>query len=267
VARIVKEARIKRLGFEAMNLPYAVAMRLKKILKKADAVPVAGVVEKARSVKDAGEACLIKKAAALTGDVMRKVASSVRAGVTERSLASSAEREFVKRGAHPAFESIVAFSANSSKPHARPGEDRISKNGFVMIDIGGRLNGYCADITRMVFTGAVPSEIRKIYSVVSSAQKMAIERIRPGARISDIDCAARGYIKDKGYGKNFGHSLGHGVGLEVHEDPSISPLGEGRLEKGMVFTVEPAIYLPKVGGVRIEDMVLVTDNGCEVLTR
>jgi Xaa-Pro aminopeptidase len=136
-----------------------------------------------------------------------------------------------------------------------------------MIDMGCRLNLYNSDITRMVLVGKVKNKIKVIYDIVGSAQNKAIEKIRPGVKISEVDSAGRDYITKKGYSKFFGHSIGHGIGMDVHEEPSISKRNNGILKSGMVFTVEPAIYLPKIGGVRIEDMVLVADKGCEVLTR
>jgi len=136
-----------------------------------------------------------------------------------------------------------------------------------MIDLGCRLKCYAADLTRMVIFGRVADRFKKIYGIAEKAQELAIRKIRPGAKIADIDITARGYIGAQGFGKYFSHALGHGVGMEVHEKPGIAKHSKGTLSPGMVFTVEPAIYIPKFGGVRIEDMVLVTDSGCEVLTR
>jgi Xaa-Pro aminopeptidase len=136
-----------------------------------------------------------------------------------------------------------------------------------MIDIGCKLDGYNSDLTRMFFLGKMSGSIKKIYGIVHHAQARAIALIRPGSRIADIDRAARSFIEEQGYGKYFGHALGHGVGLKVHEQPTISKSNKDKLQPGMVFTVEPAIYIPGVGGVRIEDMVAVTEDGCEVLTR
>jgi len=191
----------------------------------------------------------------------------LRPGATEEALARQAEIEFLKNGARPAFDPIVASGENSSKPHATPGHARLRKDSFVMIDMGCRLGGYCSDMTRTVILGAMKERFAAIYPVVRAAQKKAMEKVKPGARISEVDFAARGYIHSKGFGKYFGHSTGHGVGMDIHEQPAVSRTNGGLLKKGMVMTIEPAIYLPGFGGVRIEDMVLVTAKGCELLTQ
>lgn len=266
IADLVKSWRLKSLGFESMNLPYGVAERLKQAIGLKVTRPVKGLVETVRVLKDAREIELIKKSIRLAKDVLAKVAKLAKPGAAEDVLAKIAELEFINRGAHPAFLPIVASGARSSKPHAAPTAAKIPKDSVVMIDLGCNLNGYNSDITKTLFTGR-QDKITKIYSVVKEAQALAIEKIAPGKRASEIDFAARGHIHKNGFGKYFGHSLGHGVGMDVHEDPGISRISETVLRPGMVFTVEPAIYIPKLGGVRIEDMVLVTDKGCEVLTR
>lgn len=267
IKEILKRNRIKKIGFDSMNLPYGVAKRLSGYISPAKLIPVKNIVESLRAVKDGKEIGAIRNSIKLTKDVLKKAVEMIRPQATEKSISDFIECEFIKRGARVAFDTITACGRNCSKPHAHATSDRISNNDAVMLDMGCRLGLYNSDITRMIFIGKVKDKIKEIYGIVRAAQDAAIEKIRPGAKISDIDLAGRGYIEKKGYGKFFGHSLGHGVGMDVHEEPSISRMNNGKLESGMVFTVEPAIYLPKLGGVRVEDMVLVTDKGCEILTR
>jgi len=268
LGELVKAARLKRIGFESMNLPFGVVERLKEALPGRMALrPFRGVVEGFRSVKDRAEVELIKKSVRLAKSVLADIEKKVRPGVSEGYLAEFIRQGFIKKGAVPGFDPIVASGANSSKPHARPTTAKIRDNSFVMVDIGCRLNGYNSDITKTLRVGKPAPRFKKIYEIVSAAQKLAIEKIAPGKNASEIDFAARGYICREGFGRNFGHSLGHGVGMDVHEEPTISKMSRAVLKAGMVFTVEPAIYIPGFGGIRIEDMVLVTDKGVEVLTK
>jgi Xaa-Pro aminopeptidase len=263
---IVKAGRLKRMGFESANLPYAAVEKLKTEIPAIDAVPVRDAIEELRAVKEPSEIAAVKKSVSLTKLILGGVLKSIRRSDRERDLAGRIEVGFLEHGAACAFRPIVASGRNSSKPHASPGSSRIGANGFTMIDLGCKLNGYCADMTRTIVTGAVTDRFAAIYTVVRAAQKRAIDKIRHGVRAGEVDFAARGYIASMGYGKYFGHSVGHGVGMKIHEKPTVSRFNDSFLMAGMVLTVEPAIYIPGFGGVRIEDMVLVTDKGCEVLT-
>jgi Xaa-Pro aminopeptidase len=267
LGQIVKKNRIKRIGFESLNLPYEIAHRLAGHIRPAKLVSTKNIIENLRAIKDLKEIEAIKRSIVVTNHVLKKVAGKIRPGISELSISDSIECEFIKMGARIAFETITASGRNCSKPHAHATDNKISNNDVVMLDMGCRLDLYNSDITRMFFIGKVKDKIKEIYGIVRSAQSAAIEKIKPGVKISEIDLAGRGYIDRKGYGKFFGHSLGHGIGMDVHEEPSISKRNDSILKSGMVFTVEPAIYLPKLGGVRVEDMVLVTDNGCKILTR
>lgn len=257
----------ERVGFESMDVPYGVAEKLKELLPKVKFISLRDSIEDIRSIKDEREISLIKKSVALSKRVLDKAIGLLRPGVTEKHLAGVIESEFIKAGAHAGFSPIVACNKNSSMPHARPGSTRISRNSFTMIDIGCNLDGYNSDITRTVSIGKRNRRFEKIFGIVQNAQEEAIRLIRPGKKISDIDNLARSIIIKEGYGKCFGHALGHGVGLDVHENPSVSRSNANLLRPGMVFTIEPAIYIPGFGGVRAEDMVLVTNDGHEILTR
>lgn len=264
---IIKSERLKSLGFESMDLPYGVADKLKKLLSGIRFVPVKNLVETLRSIKDDGEISRIKKAVKLGREVFDKAVKSVRPGVSEELIKRKIELDLVSKGHSCAFEPIIASGENSSKPHARATSRSFQNNDFVMIDMGAKVDGYNSDITRTIVLGRAGNRFKKIYETVAEAQRKAIGRITPGAKASDIDKTGRDHIEKSGFGRYFGHSLGHGVGMDVHEEPSISPSSKARLAAGMVFTVEPAIYVPGFGGVRIEDMVLVTETGCEILTK
>lgn len=267
IKTIVRNNRIKKMGIESMNIPCAVFRRLEDCVGRTKIFQSQNIVEGLRAVKDKDEIELIKRSVSLTKTVLKKSVGMIRYGMSELSLSQLIECEFIKRGAKASFQTIVAHGKNCSKPHAQPTDAKITKNDFLMIDMGCRLNSYNSDITRMVLMGRIADKIREIYTIVRAAQERSFEAIRPGIKISEVDRAGRSYIEKKGYGRFFGHSLGHGVGLDIHEEPSISGRNTGVLKPGMVFTVEPAIYIPKFGGVRIEDMVLVTRNGCEILTQ
>ena len=265
--RLVRKSGSKRIGFESMDLPYEVAGRLKAAVRPGRFIGVRDIVEKLRAVKYPEEIALIRRSVSCAKKALGKIIRHIRPGVTEEEIHRRLEIEFIKQGAKAAFAPIVAAGKNSSKPHARSGKTAVPKNGMVMLDIGCSLDGYNSDLTRMLFLGKIENRLKKIYGIVHAAQERALALIRPGVKISDVDRAARGLIEKAGYGRHFGHALGHGIGLSVHEYPSISSRTEARLSEGMVFTVEPAIYIPALGGVRIEDMVLVTKGGREILTR
>jgi Xaa-Pro aminopeptidase len=193
---------------------------------------------------------------------------TIRVGQTELQMAGRLEYEMKIRGAAmPAFPTICAEGPNSALPHAHPGTRKVKKRSAILFDWGARYRGYNSDLTRMVFVDSIPPKFREIYDIALEAQMAAIEAIQPGRRMCDIDAVARNRIKKAGFGEAFSHGLGHGLGLNVHESPALSWRSEQELEPGMLVTVEPGIYLPGVGGVRIEDDVLVTENGRRVLSR
>ena len=273
-----------RIGIEAAYLPVGrfnlisagLATRAALPVESPDAspalVPTERLVERARMIKDSVEIDTLREAGRRLGLIGRRVHTFVREGRTEQAVAADIEAAMREAGfSRPAFETIVASGPNSVLPHARP-TDRVLRAGDpTVLDFGGVYDGYCVDLTRTVQLGAAAEPLQQLYVAVAEAQKAAIAAVRPGVASSAIDASARSVLAWHGLADAFGHGTGHGLGLEVHEDPRIarqSPrLADQIVEPGMVFTIEPGAYVPGVGGVRIEDDVLVTDTGCEVLTR
>jgi len=257
-----------RLGFEAKSISYLDFGRMEKLLSDADLVPCENLIQEMRAVKDSYEIGKIMGAAGIGDDVFSGILKEVKPGVCEADLAAEIDYQFRKRGSlGPAFETIVASGPRSSMPHARAGTRKFESGDMITFDMGVLFEGYCADMTRTVVLGKADDSQKRIYSLVLDAQKKALDMIRPGVKCSELDRAARGKIEDAGYGENFGHRLGHGVGIEVHEEPGISSKNETEVVANMVFTVEPGVYLPKRWGIRIEDTVIVREEGCEMLTR
>ncbi|MDD5449696.1 MAG: Xaa-Pro peptidase family protein [Candidatus Omnitrophica bacterium] len=266
---VLKDCGVKTLGFEADHLSYSAGERFAKFLnaEKIKFTPLTFLVEELRNIKDAGEIAEIKKAILAAKKALLSLKKAIRPGITEKRLSALLDNLVrTSGGDNNAFETIMAAGENSSRPHASVTGRSLQRNGHVMIDFGVRLNCYNCDLTRVFFLGRIQKILRDIYAACIEAQDRAIRQVKPGASIRALDEAARGYIAKKGWGENFGHSLGHGVGLSIHELPRIYGKSEELLRPGMVFTVEPGIYIEGVGGVRIEDMVLVTEKGCEVLT-
>ena len=230
------------------------------------------VVEQARAVKDAPEIAALREAARRITRVAEAAFGAARAGVPERVVAGAIEGAMRAAGyERPAFDTIVASGPHSALPHYRAGDRILAVGDLVVLDFGGVLDGYCSDLTRTVSIGPPSPEARRLYTAVFDAQEAALATVRPGAETSTVDAAARQVLEQRGLGAAFGHGTGHGLGLDVHEEPRITrpraDVPSVPLVPGMVFTIEPGAYLPGFGGVRIEDDVLVTDSGCEVLTR
>jgi Xaa-Pro aminopeptidase len=268
IAAACRQLRLERIGFEGRHMPYAEYRRIKGYLRPGEyLVPSHNLIESLRQIKDRGEVEKIRAALKITGSALQFVKSCIRPGIKELEIAAELERFIRYEGAiSAAFDIIVASGPNSAHPHHCPTSKKILAGEPVLIDIGVNYFGYKSDLTRVFFSDKINSLARRIYDIILKAQGKAIAKIRPGEEISRIDALARNYIADKGYAKFFGHSLGHGIGLETHEAPPIAAKFEGILLPGMVFTVEPAVYLPGRFGIRIEDMVLVTKKGCEVLS-
>jgi Xaa-Pro aminopeptidase len=259
-----------RLGFDDANVSVRTHGRLREVLPdRVELVPAAGVVEAERAVKEPGELDAIRAAAALVDDVYDWLRDFGLVGRTEHEVALSLEHQMRLRGASgPSFPSIVASAEHGALPHAEPRKVAIARDTFVTLDIGARLDGYCSDCTRTWATGDVGEELAEVYALVLRAQLSALDAVRPGPEGREVDAVARDLIAEAGHGDHFGHGLGHGVGLEVHEAPRLSRANaDARLEPGNVVTVEPGVYLPGRGGVRIEDLVFVTEDGRDVISR
>ena len=256
----------RRLGVEENHVTLSRFKQFRKRFRKARLVKTRDLVLELRRTKEPAEVAEIASAQRITDRVFGNVLKLVKPGVRERDLALEIEFQFRKHG-EVAFESIVASGPNAAKPHAGFSDRRLRKGDALTFDIGCRLHGYCSDMTRTVFVGKAPAELRRVYEIVHEAQRRALDVIRPNVPCKAADAAARGYITEQGYGKRFGHSLGHGVGIEVHEMPTLATTSKETLAPGDVVTVEPGIYLPGIGGVRIEDMVHVTKTGYMNLTR
>lgn len=266
-AQLIKRLSLKKIGFESHHLTVKETQVIGEVLGKR-LYPTFQLIEKLRIIKEAAEIASIKKAAGITKTVLKKAIQEIRRGNREKEIALKIDFLLRKKGAESvAFPTIVASGPNASMPHARPTQRKVRDAEPVIIDCGARFNGYNSDLTRTHIVGKICQYFKFIYSIVASAQAKAIDKVRPGAKISEVDKAARGYITRKGFGKYFGHATGHCIGIDIHELPSINANNHTILKEGMVFSVEPAIYIPSWGGVRIEDTVLVTAKGHAVLTR
>jgi Xaa-Pro aminopeptidase len=260
--------RLTRLGVEADRMPLSQFQALRRELGKGvKIVPLVGVVEGLRAVKDAGEIRLIRQAIQLSSDLFPALLKALKPGQTELSAAARLEYLARKAGAEAmSFETIIAAGKRSALPHGVASPARLPERGFVVLDYGVVTQGYCSDMTRTVHLGRSTARERSLYAAVLEAQLAAIAALRPGATCGQVDEAARRVLRRAGLAKFFTHSTGHGVGLEIHEPPRLGAKSDAVLEAGMVVTVEPGAYLPGRYGVRIEDMLLVTPNGAEVLT-
>ena len=256
----------KVVGFEDDRLSYAEYSRLKSELKGYTLSPAGAVVRAKRAVKTDEEIAKIAASQVVNQTCLKKVVSQIKPGVTEREIAAQLTYEYLRAGAKPSFDPIVAFGANAAVPHHKPSGKKLEKSDVILIDTGAVLDGYCSDMTRTVVLGRATDEMKHIYQTVLDAQEKAIAAVRGGVLCSEVDAAARSHIDENGYAGLFGHSTGHSLGLEIHERPAFSAVCDENIGPGTVMTVEPGIYVEGLGGVRIEDMVLVTKTGCEDLT-
>jgi Xaa-Pro aminopeptidase len=254
-----------RIGFEADALTYA-----NFELLQAGGVELArrsGLVESLRAVKEPGELDAIRRATEVTNRTYERLAEEQFSGRTEQELVWRMTELFHECGAdEPAFAIDIAAGPTAASPHAVPGDRAVEEGDLVLVDAGAKVDGYCSDCTRTFAVGEVSNSLREIYELTRLAQQGGLDAVRPGITGREADAAARAVIAEAGYGENFGHGLGHGIGLLVHEAPNLRPESTDVLAAGNVVTVEPGIYMSGVGGVRIEDLVVVTEDGCEVLT-
>jgi len=267
LGELCKQYRIKRLGFDERHTSFALWKKLKEFCpRNRKLVPATGLVEILREIKDDGEIAQVRECLKLhykAIDFMKKV---VKSGLTERQLALKLEGFVKSHGAEFSFSPIIAAGPNSCYPHARATDRIIRNNENVLLDFGIDLNGYKSDLTRNFFLGRITPRVKEVFEALTLAQREAIAMIKPGVACSQVDAQARKVLRKFGLAKYFGHSLGHGVGLDIHEAPRLSSQSTSILEAGMIVTVEPGVYIPNQFGIRVEDMVLVTKEGCEVLS-
>ncbi|KYG57958.1 M24 family metallopeptidase [Planococcus maritimus] len=266
VARIVQEAAVERLAFEQDYMTFATYSQYQDKLS-ATLEPVSGLIEQLRMVKAPEEIDVLKAAAKIADDAFEHICTYIKPGMTELQVSNELEFFMRSQGAtSSSFDIIVASGLRSALPHGVASDKKIEQGDLITLDFGALYQGYVSDITRTVAVGEPSDKLKEIYKIVLDSQVLALEKIKPGMTGIEADAIARDYIKSKGYGEAFGHSTGHGIGLEVHEGPGLSFRSETVLEPNMAVTVEPGIYLPGIGGVRIEDDILITETGNERLT-
>ncbi len=267
LATLQQEQGWRRVGFEAAHTTVSALDEYTRQLPGVELAPLGPELDAIRGCKDPLEVAALGRVARLASDALLQLLPQIRPGMSEAALALELEFEMRRRGAEGrGFEFIVASGERGAMPHGRAGQRLLQSGELVTIDFGAMLGGYHSDETVTVALGTVSRRHRDLYEVVLTAHDRAIAAVRPGIGCRELDAVARDYIREQGYGDYFGHGVGHGVGLEVHEKPTLSPRSDGVLEEGMVVTVEPGIYIPGWGGVRIEDTVLVTASGCRILT-
>lgn len=267
VVNTLKKIKARRVGCESHKISKSLFDQIDSALATSELVDAGPMVETLREIKDAGELTEIRRSIDLAERTFEVIRSSLRGEQTEAEIASNLEHQIrMFGGDRCAFDPIVGVGERAALPHAVKTNKRIEESPLVLIDWGAKAGRYMSDLTRVLVTGKPTRKLEKIYNVVLQAQLNAIKEIKPGVSVKSIDRAARGFIEEAGYGKKFGHGLGHGFGLEIHESPFLSSNSDKTLKTGMVVTIEPGIYLPGWGGVRIEDDILVTKSGCEVLT-
>jgi len=257
-----------RIGLEAENVTWEASRRWGELFDPAEMVPTTGIVEALREVKDEGEVARMARAAAIADAALGEVLPQLGSGVTEAEFALALDTAMRLGGAEgTAFETIVAAGPNSAKPHHHPTARRIEAGDPVVVDFGAIFEGYRSDMTRTFCVGGEPrGELAEVFEVVRASQARGVAAVRPGAGAKEVDDVCRAVITDAGWGERFEHGTGHGVGLDIHEAPTVSPLGTAILAPGVIVTVEPGVYLPGVGGVRIEDTLVVTEDGARPLT-
>lgn len=267
--QVLASLQIKRVGIDAKTTSINTLNELKKTPGSIDILPLIDVVESLRVYKDSYEVEMLTKAATLTHEAFDKVVNELKPGMTEIEVEAEIQYYIRKSGSDGLANvpMIVASGVRSAIPHGRTSDKKIEKGELVLLDFGARFQGYCADMTRVVTIGDPSNRQLRLYDIVLEAQEKALENLVPGIKARTIDDIARNAIVERGFGKRFNHGLGHGVGIEMHEKPHISPTSEWTLEEGMVVTIEPGIYIPNWGGIRIEDTVLIEKKGCKVLTK
>lgn len=268
VAQYLRRIKSKRVGFEKSRMTVEAHQTLKDALPMRSSLePVVGWIERQRAVKSSREISAIRRSVELNSRAFEQAAKHVRTGMRETELAAELDYRMRRQGAEgPAFETIVATGARTALPHARPTSARLVRGALLLVDMGAMLDGYASDMTRMLFLGKPGARVKRAYKAVLEAQLAAADAVRAGVPAKAVDRAARRVLASHGLANAFVHSTGHGLGLEIHEPPRIGKKEKTPLETGMAITIEPGVYVEGFGGIRIEDTVAVTDNGCEVLT-
>ncbi|MGX7024148.1 M24 family metallopeptidase [Vagococcus hydrophili] len=266
VADLVEEKELTTLAFEEATVSFKEYVQLEMIME-ADLIPVSGMIEELREIKDEDEVKIIEKACAIADKAFSHILTYIKPGMTEIQVANELDFYMRSLGASGvSFETIVASGLRSAMPHGVASAKVIEQGDFITIDFGCYYEGYVSDMTRTISLGEPSEKLKEIYQIVKEAQQKVLDVAKPGMTGAELDAVARDYITSKGYGEAFGHSTGHGIGLEIHEGPNVSKMAEKSFVAGNVITNEPGIYLPGIGGVRIEDDMLVTENGIKRLT-
>ena len=269
--KLLGELGVDNIGFEADNLTVSALQTYQDAIAESEIEvnlePKSGDAAKLRAIKDPGEVKLLQKAIDIGDAAFEETAGKLMPGMTENEAAWEFEKAIRERGAESlSFDTIVAIGPNAARPHHQTGDSELREGETIVFDCGATYQGYCSDLTRTVVLGEADDEVARIYNIVLEAQETAIEKVEAGIAGGEADAIARKIIEDAGYADNFGHSLGHGLGLQVHEEPNVGPRGTTPLENGMPFTIEPGIYIPGWGGVRIEDVVVLENGRARVLS-
>jgi Xaa-Pro aminopeptidase len=265
---LIERHRINSIAFESSFLPFDEVVSLKEKFSKVNFVPANDAVDNIFSVKTEKELDALRRAVEITDFAFADILKMIKPGIKEMDIAAEITYLQMKMGAERnAFDPIVASGPRSAYPHARATENPVKGGQLLKLDFGCVVEGMNSDLTRTIAVGGVPDEVKHIYSIVKEAQEIALHKVTSGASTREIDSSARDYISSKGYGENFGHGLGHGLGYDVHEKPSLNQRTDYILQTGNVITIEPGIYIQGLGGIRIEDDVIVKDSGCEVLNK
>jgi Xaa-Pro aminopeptidase len=255
------------MGFDSVQTTYNLYQRWTDAIPNTELIPLGNTIEEIRKHKELEEIHAIRKAISIATDAFNEIFEKVYPGRTEKEIANDIDYTIKQFGAEcPSFNTIVASGVRAALPHAEPTDKEIMEGEMVIVDFGAQVDGYCSDETCTISVGEVNGKIQEVFSVVNKARELALEKVRVGMPVKELDMIVRGFIDNAGYGEYFRHGTGHGVGVAVHEAPAINSMGEGILEENMVITIEPGIYIPNLGGVRLEDMVLITEDKARVLT-
>ena len=266
IKSIITKLNLQRVGFEGHLISYDTYQSLNET--SATFISIGEVIEEIRQIKSPDEIEKIKHAAKIVDDTYNYILEVAKAGMTEKELKALLESKMLHLGAEgPSFDTIVASGYRGALPHGVASDKVIEQGDMITLDFGAYYEGYCSDITRTFAIGEPDPKMKEIYNIVLESQIKAINEIKPGMTVQEADALSRDYIDAHGYGKEFGHSLGHGIGLDIHEGPLLSKNAEGTIQVNNCFTIEPGIYVDGLGGVRIEDDILITENGCEVFTK